>query len=194
MRFQMETTEGRLTYPDDFQKDWWLLFYYSGDFTPVAATELIELAKMQGDFARAGCRLLCISEDRIPSHLAFIAALDRYRAEPPIAPIRFPLGQDAQGALARALKLESCKKYLWLLGPTGQIRAHFSYPAEIGANFTEPLRALLALQTERSTPCGWVPDGPTLALPPASREEARSYIRAQEQQGGRCIDWYLCFE
>lgn len=192
MEFMIQTTEGAFRYPTDCRGQWTLLFYYGGDFQPVSATELLELAALQEEFAAGGCRILCISEDSLAVHLAFLETLSRYRWEPP-SPIRFPLACDPKGALRARMNLAEGQKYLWLLSPEGAPRAQFSYPYEIGANFTEALRTLLALKTRRPTPCGWVPGERNLLPPPATRQESISHMQRQEQAGHLCIDWYLCF-
>lgn len=190
MIFTFQTTEGIVQYPKDFQDRWTLLFYYDGDFQPVAATELCELASLQGEFRRHDCEILCISPDSVAVHLAFIENLSRHRA-PQIA---FPLAGDPEGAWRRAQQLDTAKKYLWLLSPDAVPRALFSYPHTVGANFTEALRTLLALQTEKLTPSGWVPGASPLALPPATRGEARHFLSSKEKEGAIGIDWYLCYE
>lgn len=194
MNFDLNTTEGLRRYPADFQKDWTLLFYYSGDFQPVSATELLGLAALQSELSANGCRILCISGDTVPVHLAFLETLGRYRLGNTHAAITFPLGHDPEGKLRRELQLDPDKKYIWLIAPGGAPEAHFSYPHRTGANFTEVLRTLLALQTEKPTPYGWVPGEHTLCLPPATRNESRHFLAAQEKEGAIGIDWYLCFE
>ena len=195
MEFTIQTTEGAVCYPADFQKGWTLLFYYAGDFLPVSATELLGLAELQPEFSANGCGLLAVSGDSIPVHLAFLETLNRYRLDDrPYCPVAYPLGSDPAQSLPAALGLEPGKKYLWLLAPGGAAKAHFSYPHETGANFTEVLRTLLALQTGKPTPYGWVPGAAALALPPATRNESRHFMDACEREGKICIDWYLCFE
>ncbi len=190
MFFELSTTEGIFRYPQDLQKRWMLLFYYSGDFQPVAATELWELAALQGELRQQNCDILCISGDTVAVHLAFLENLGRHRT--PL--ITFPLAADPEGSLRKRLQLDPAKKYIWLLAPGGAPRALFSYPHAVGANFTEVLRTLMALQTERPTPCGWVPGAAPLALPPATRAESRHFLSSKEKEGAIGIDWYLCFE
>ncbi len=191
MRFNIETTDGRRRYPEDFRTGWTLLFYYSGDFLPVSATELLGLGELAAEFHNNNCGILCLSRDSVPVHLAFLENLSRHRTG---AEIQFPLGADPQGTLCRDLQLDPEKKYIWLLAPGGAPKVHFSYPHHIGANFTEVLRTLLALQTDRPTPYGWVPGAQTLALPPATWDESRHFMTAHEREGGIAVDWYLCYE
>lgn len=187
MELYIDTTEGPLQYPRDFKGHWTLLFYYSGDFLPVSATELMGLAELQSDFRQQDCTLLPISNDRIAVHLAFLESLDRHRKHP----IRFPLGS---GDLTDSLQLDPAKKYIWLLSPDGHPQAHFSYPHTIGANFTEVFRTLCALRSGKITPCGWVPGEAVLSPPPTLRWEIPIYMKSQEQAGKIATDWYLCYE
>jgi peroxiredoxin (alkyl hydroperoxide reductase subunit C) len=149
------------------------------------------LAEISGDFERADCNLLCISADSIPTHLAFLRSVNRYRRGGPVA---LRLGQDPEGVLRHRWGLAAGQKYLWLIGPNGKPRAHFSYPAEVGINFTEVYRALLALRTGKPTPCGWVPEAHPLALPPQTLDESRYFMQEQERRGGIALDWYLSFD
>ena len=195
MHYTWQTTEGPLRYPEDLQGHWSVLFYYGGDFTPVAATELLALSALWGEFDQAGAKIYAISPDSLPTHLAFSATLERYRLETqPAAPLSFPLAVDQESTLRKELLLNSQKKYIWLLSPEAESMAHFSYPADTGVNFTEILRTLLALQTERPTPHGWTPGTHTLLPPPQTQEERIAHMEKSEQQGGYCIDWYICFE
>lgn len=195
MQFQLQTTEGVRSYPKDFEDRWTLLYYYAGDFLPVSATELMGLAGVQREFAVNRCDVLAVSADALPVHLAFLETLSRYRLEdtPPV-PITFPLAADPGGDLRELLQLEEGKKYIWLLSPGGVPQAHFSYPDDVGVNFTEVLRTLLALQTERPTPYAWVPGALVLLPPPQTREQSQRHETHAERCGHTCIDWYLCFE
>lgn len=195
MELTLQTTEGPLSFPEDLKGRWALLFYYGNDFSPVAATELLALSALKADFDRAGAKILAIGPDSIPSHLAFSAALERYRLEAdPATPITFPLALDEGGHFRELMGLSSQNKYLWLISPEGEAKAIFSYPLETGANFTESLRALLAFQTDRPTPHGWTPGAHALLPPPMTQDERISHMDRSEQMGGYCIDWYLCFE
>ena len=189
----LSTTEGAVQFPADFPR-WTLVFYYGGDFSPVSATELMALAQMKPSFEKKQCDLLCISADRIASHLAFIKTLNRYRLAEYPSPITFPLAEDPAGELQRRWGLSPALKYLWLFAPDGAAKAQFTYPLEVGVNFTEALRTLLALKLGKPTPCGWVPEAYPLALPPQTRAESGCFMHRAEKEGGIAIDWYLSFE
>ncbi len=194
MNFTFQTTEGPFRYPADLAGSWGLFFYYAGDFLPVSATELAALSALRPSFAQCNCRILAISGDRLAVHLAFLETLSRYRMEEFPSPIHLPLAADPQGEFRQALGPAAGQKHLWLVDPRANLRAHFSYPEEIGANFTEAYRTLRALQTGRPTPANWVPGAYTLALPPQTRQESLEYMQKQERHGGIAIDWYFSFE
>lgn len=182
MQFTFQTTEGSFCHPNG---RWLLLFYYAGDFLPVSATELMALGRLLPALEQCGCSALAISGDSLATHLAFLETLSRYRPCPALP----TLGEDPEGTFRRAEQ-----KYLLLLDPSGQARACFCYPPEIGVNFTEAHRTLLALQTDRPTPADWVPGAYTLALPPQTRQESLEFMHQKEAQGHIAIDWYLSFE
>ena len=189
----ISTTEGPKRFPADFPR-WTLVFYYGGDFMPVSATELMALAQLKHTFEKKQCDLLCISADRIATHLAFIKTLNRYRLTEYPSPITFPLGEDPEGALRQNWNLPPNQKYLWIFAPDGSAKAQFTYPADIGVNFTEALRTLIALQLGKPTPCGWVPEAYPLALPPQTRAESDCFMNTSERNGGIAIDWYISFD
>ncbi len=194
MNFRLKTTEGDLNYPADLKGGWGLLFYYAGDFLPVSATELAALAALGPALEQCNCRVLAVSGDSVAVHLAFLETLNRYRLEEFPGPIALPLASDPQGEFRRELGSDAGQKHLWLTDPGGAARAHFTYPLEVGVNFTEAYRTLLALQTGRPTPAGWVPGAYTLALPPATRRESLEHMQRSEEKGGLAIDWYFSFE
>ena len=191
MNFSFRTTEGTFRLPQDLRACWGLLFYYGGDFLGVSATELMALFSMAGEFARLDCRILAISGDSVAVHLAFLDTLHRYRWE---GGIPVPLGWDEGLDFRREMGLDPHKKYLWLMKPGGEVAACFCYPLEVGVQFHEIHRTLLALQKNRPTPADWVPGASLLCPPPQTREDSREFMQKTEAQGGIAMDWYLGYE
>ena len=64
--FTAETTNGQITFPNDFGKKWKILFSHPQDFTPVCSSELSELAYMQSDFKKLNAQIAVISADNLP--------------------------------------------------------------------------------------------------------------------------------
>ena len=66
--FTAESTNGTLTFPDDYGKKWKVLFSHPQDFTPVCSSELSELAFKQKDFEKLGVQIAVISTDKVARH------------------------------------------------------------------------------------------------------------------------------
>ncbi len=177
---ELQTSLGPRRVPEEFGRQWAVIFFYGGDFLPVSTTELQQLAGLQSEFAARGVQLMAVSRDALPVHLAYLEHLSRH----PGPEIKFPLGTLPGSA----------RKMILILAPGGEQKALFHYPDDTGVNFTEVLRTLAALQTGRPTPAGWVPGAGTLLPPPETREQSQLFMQESERKGHICIDWYLCYE
>jgi peroxiredoxin 2/4 len=74
--FSAHTTNGKLTFPDDYGKSWKVLFSHPQDFTPVCSSELLELAYMQDEFNKLDVELAIISTDNVETHNMWKAHLE----------------------------------------------------------------------------------------------------------------------
>ena len=95
--FTEESTNGQITFPDDYGKKWKILFSHTQDFTPVCSTELLELASMQNEFEKLGVKIAVISTNELALHKMWkthLEALD-YKGRGP-QKIEFPLFDDHQ--------------------------------------------------------------------------------------------------
>src|SRR5208283_840896 len=61
--FTAESTNGKITFPDDYYGKWKILFSHPAAFTPVCTSELIELAEMQQDFEKLETKVIVVSTD-----------------------------------------------------------------------------------------------------------------------------------
>lgn len=66
--FKAKSTNGVLTFPKDFGKNWKILFSHPQDFTPVCTTELLQLSYMQPKFESLGVKVAVISVDNVKQH------------------------------------------------------------------------------------------------------------------------------
>ena len=119
--------------------------------------------------------------------------------------IEFPVIADDRGLLAESLGMipsgsSTTARAVFIVDPKGVIRAIIYYPAEVGRDVDEILRALKALQTSDeygvALPHKW-PENELIKdrviVPPAAtgsqikdREEAKAKGQIE------CYDWWLC--
>jgi peroxiredoxin (alkyl hydroperoxide reductase subunit C) len=165
--FTAESTNGTLTFPEDFGKSWKILFSHPQDFTPVCSSELLELAYMQKDFEKLGVKIAVISTDDLSMHKMWKSNLEElnYKGRGP-QKINFPLFDDHS--------IVASKKYGMLHEPTSSnkdirgvfiidsdnfVRSINFYPMQVGRNMKEIERIVVAMQTADRlsvlTPANW---------------------------------------
>ena len=66
--FKSQSTNGPVSFPEDFGKKWKILFAHPRDFTPVCSSEILELAYRQDEFNQLNTQLIVISVDKLVSH------------------------------------------------------------------------------------------------------------------------------
>lgn len=167
--FDAVSTNGNISFPGSFGKNWKILFSHPQDFTPVCTTELLELAYSQKEFDKLGVKIAVVSTDNIEQHKMWKASLEEidYKNRG-IQKIEFPIIDDHKYAIS--------KKYGMLHAPTSTtkdvrgvfiidsqniVRSVNFYPMSVGRNLDEIKRIVVALQTsdkmEVSTPANWKP-------------------------------------
>ena len=67
--FIAETTQGKITFPEDYKGKWVIFFSHPADFTPVCTTEFMTFASMEKEFKKLNCELLGLSIDSTYSHM-----------------------------------------------------------------------------------------------------------------------------
>lgn len=204
--FTAETTEGIITFPNDYKGKWVIFFSHPADFTPVCTTEFMTFATMMPEFEALNCKLLGLSIDSIYSHIAWLRTI-REKLEfkgMKNVDITFPVIAD--------LKMDVAKKYgmlqpsasdtkavraVFFIDPHSKIRALIYYPLSNGRNFHEIKRLLIALQTadanKVATPADWQPGDDVIVPPPGSCGVAKERMK-QEDKGVKCFDWFFCFK
>ncbi|WP_173577416.1 peroxiredoxin [Acetobacter fallax] len=175
--FSARTTRGPLTL-SDLRGQWVLLFSHPADFTPVCTSEFIALAKANDQFVSLNCRLVGLSIDSLPSHLAWLEAIHTSFG----VRVPFPVVEDPSMAIARAYGMLDASaessatiRGVYAIDPEGIIRAMTWYPASVGRSVSELLRLIQALQqVDRDgvlTPEGWLP-GDDIVVPAELTEDA----------------------
>ncbi|HEY3371569.1 MAG TPA: redoxin domain-containing protein [Prolixibacteraceae bacterium] len=167
--FTEESTNGEITFPDDFGKKWKILFSHPQDFTPVCSTELLELAYMQKEFENLGVKVAVISTNDLTLHKMWKAHLEtlNYKDRGP-QKIEFPLFDDHQmaasklyGMLHEPISTNKDVRGVYIIDPKNIVRSINFYPMQIGRNMKEIERMVVALQTADKesvyTPANWNP-------------------------------------
>ena len=166
--FEANSTNGVLTFPDDFGNSWKILFSHPQDFTPVCTTELLELSFMQSEFERLGVKIAVVSVDNIKQHNNWKRHLESIDFKGRGSQtIHFPLFEDPDakaslkyGMLHRPASTSKDVRGVYVLDSKNIVRSINFYPVEIGRNMNEIIRIVEALKTTEmeehvSTPVNW---------------------------------------
>lgn len=202
--FTAATTQGEINFPTDYLGKWVILFSHPADFTPVCTTEFITFASMQSEFRSYNTELVGLSVDGLYSHIAWLRTIkDRisYRDMRDVE-VTFPLIDDVSMEIARKYGMimpgeDSTKavRAVFVIDPTGVVRAIIYYPLSLGRNFDELLRVVKGLQTadafDVATPADWRP-GDAVIVPPAGSCGTAQSRMTDETDGIECQDWFFC--
>lgn len=165
--FTAETTNGQITFPNDFGKKWKILFSHPQDFTPVCSSELSELAYMQSDFKKLNAQIAVISADNLAEHKRWKTWLEGidYKGRGQQV-IEFPLIDDHShyaskqyGMLHEPTSSNKDIRGVYIIDPNNIVRSINFYPMQVGRNMRELERILMALQLADQqmvfTPANW---------------------------------------
>jgi peroxiredoxin (alkyl hydroperoxide reductase subunit C) len=165
--FKANSTNGVLTFPDDFGTSWKILFSHPQDFTPVCTTELLQLAYMQSEFNKLGVKIAVISVDNINQHNDWKRHLENIDFKGRgLQTINFPLFEDPDGInsikygmIHSPASTSKDVRGVYILDSKNNVRSINFYPMEIGRSMSEIVRIIEALQTAEekyvSTPVDW---------------------------------------
>ena len=198
---EVNTTKGPMNLPDKFAGKWFVLFSHPADFTPVCTTEFYAMQKRLDRFKEMGVEVIGLSVDQVFSHLKWMEWIkDNLNTE-----IEFPVIADDRGFVAESLGMipqgaSITARAVFMVDPKGTIRAIVYYPAEVGRDWDEILRAIKALQTSDANgvalPHKWPENeliGDRAIVPPAGTTDA---IKEREEAKAKgeieCYDWWLC--
>ena len=200
----VQTSQGELSLPEEYEGEWFVLFSHPGDFTPVCTTEFVAFQQGMEEFEALGANLVGLSVDRVHSHIKWIEWIE----DELDTRIEFPIIADEGGEVATRLGMlhpemgSSTVRSVYIVDPEGTIRLVLQYPMEIGRNIEEILRSIRALQTadERdvAVPADW-PNNETfgdrvLLEPPSDVATAEARLASAEEDGYECLDWWFCLE
>jgi alkyl hydroperoxide reductase subunit AhpC len=192
--FTADTTDGRISLHDYLGESWGVLFSHPADFTPVCTTELGEFARRRDDFTLRNAKLIGVSVDSVESHRRWSADI----AETQGAELNYPLVGDEDRQVATLYGMihpnaidTATVRTVFIIGPDKKIKLTLTYPAAVGRNVDEILRALDALQLSTahrvSTPVNWTTGNDVIISPAVSDDEAATVF----PRGFRTLKPYL---
>jgi peroxiredoxin 2/4 len=200
--FTAESTNGKITFPDDYYGKWKILFSHPAAFTPVCTSELIELAGMQQDLDKLDTKVIVVSTDGLNSHIAWKKSMESMRYKDKETPkINYPMISD--NGLEVSRKYGMIHSYssttrdirgVFIIDPNDKIRAIFFYPVTVGRNMEEIKRTLIALQMADGknvlTPANWLPGAEVLIPAPKTEADAEK-LAAKNDPDLRELAWYM---
>ncbi|RLI10976.1 peroxiredoxin [Candidatus Bathyarchaeota archaeon] len=202
--FKAQTTRGAISFPEDYEGRWVVLYSHPADFTPVCTSEFVAFQKRYEEFKKLNCELIGLSIDQVFSHIKWVEWIkEKLNIE-----IKFPIIADDTGKIAKLLgmihpdKGANTVRAVFIIDPDGIIRAMLYYPQELGRNMDEILRMVKALQISDNyrvaMPANWPNNeliGDNIIIPPAMDEDtARERLRSAEAGEIKCFDWWFCYK
>jgi peroxiredoxin (alkyl hydroperoxide reductase subunit C) len=199
------TTQGEITFPEDYKGSWVILFSHPADFTPVCTTEFMTFASMIDEFKAMNTELVGLSVDSLYAHIAWLRKIQEleWKGKKNLE-VTFPLIED--------IRMEVAKKYgmiqpgqsntqavraVFVIDPKGIIRLILYYPLSTGRNFDEIRRVVQALQKADAesvaTPADWRPGDDCIVPTAGSCGTARERME-HPAEDTYCLDWFMCFK
>lgn len=203
-KFTAQTTQGTINFPDDYKGSWVILFSHPADFTPVCTTEFITFASMEEDFAKLNTKLVGLSVDSTPSHIAWLRSIEKLEwKDYKNIKVNFPVIDDITMNVANKYGMIQPKqsstaavRAVFVVDPNGIVRTILYYPLSTGRNFDEIKRIIQALQKADSdsvaTPADWRPGDDTIVPAVSTQDEAQKRVDGLADNE-YSLDWYLTF-
>jgi peroxiredoxin 2/4 len=204
--FKAKTTQGDISFPEDYKGQWVILFSHPADFTPVCTTEFMTFASMEDEFKALNTALIGLSVDSLFAHIAWLRTIKEkieFKGMKNVE-VNFPLIEDIKMDVARKFGMiqpssstTQAVRAVFIIDPNAVVRCILYYPSSTGRNFDEIKRIIIALQKADAesiaTPANWQPGDDVIIPPPGSCGTAKERM---EQSGDDtyCLDWFLCFK
>lgn len=202
--FVAQSTTGEINFYDDYYGKWKIMFSHPADFTPVCASEILELAYIADDLKKLNTEVIVLSIDGLNSHIDWVRSLEamNYRDQGNVK-INFPIISDTEFEVSMKYGMvrdgninDRTVRTVFIIDPENKVRAMFYYPDNVGRNIDEIKRTLIALQeTDKRdilTPANWVVGGDFMIPAPASIKEADK-LKAKNDDKLYNYDWYMWF-
>ncbi len=202
--FEAVTTQGNISFPEDYRGKWVILFSHPADFTPVCTTEFMTFGSMIEEFKALNTELIGLSVDSLYAHIAWLRKIQEleWNGKKNIN-VTFPLIEDIKMDVARKYGMiqpgassTQAVRAVFIIDPEGKIRTILYYPLSTGRNFDEIKRLIIALQKADSdncaTPADWRP-GDDVIVPTAGSCGTAKERMDNQSDDQYCLDWFMCF-
>ena len=204
--FVAETTQGPVSFPEDYKSKWIIFFSHPADFTPVCTTEFMTFASMQEEFKALNCELIGLSIDSTFSHIAWLRTIKEkisYKGMKNVE-VNFPVISDLTmevskkfGMLQPSASTTQAVRAVFIIDPKAIVRAILYYPLSNGRNMGEIKRLLIAMQHsdehQIATPANWQIGDDVIIPPPGSCGTAKERVD-KAGKDYECLDWFLCLK
>jgi peroxiredoxin 2/4 len=204
--FKAQSTNGQISFPQDFGNNWKIIFSHPRDYTPVCSSEILELAYNQNKFKTLDTDLIVVSTDNLQSHHDWKAALEEvsFKGRENVK-IHFPLVEDPTYTIANSFGMLDSRnnvgqsiRGVFFVDPENKIRAFYFYPNEVGRNIDEIQRTLVALQTNYRDnrvvlPANWQL-GEDVMVPYLNEKEKDASGNPDAAQGFYSVSWFMNYQ
>jgi peroxiredoxin 2/4 len=201
--FTAKSTEGKIKFPEDYGRNWKILFSHPQDFTPVCSSEILELANLQSEFDKLGVKVVVVSVDEVDTHVQWKKSLEKlnFKNRSDIN-IRFPLVDDSDlsiskkyGMIHPSTNTSKSVRGVYIIDADNVIQSINFYPMTVGRSTDELLRLVTALQTSMAenvmTPANWRSGDDFLVAPlPQSHRENPALAPADYYS----LEWYMWYK
>ena len=187
--FQANTTEGNIQFHDWIGEGWAMLFSHPKDFTPVCATELGYVAKLNDQFLARNCKVIGLSVDQVEDHLKWAQDIEDIGG----TKLNFPIIADEDLGVAKMYDMLPAEegtsstgrtaadnqtvRSVFLIGPDKKVKMSLTYPMSSGRNFDELLRGLdscqLTAKHKVATPANWAKGDDVIIVPAVNNDDAK---------------------
>jgi len=203
--FKAVTTQGQISFPDDYKGKWVILFSHPADFTPVCTTEFMTFASMADEFQAINTELVGLSVDSLYAHIAWLRKIQEleWNGKKHVE-VKFPLIEDIRMEVANKYGMiqpgqsnTQAVRAVFIIDPKGKIRTILYYPLTTGRNFKEIKRIVEALQKSDAdnvaTPADWQPGDDVIVPTAGSCGTAKERMESKDDDM-YCLDWFMCFK
>jgi len=192
--FTAESTQGPIRFHEWIGSNWVILFSHPADFTPVCTTELGAVAKLKGQFAQKGVKVVALSVDGVADHKKWIQDIN----ETQNCVVDYPIIGDPEKKVALMYDMihpnaidNQTVRSVFIIGPDKKLKLTLTYPAATGRNFDEILRVVESLQLTAkfsvATPADWKPGQDCIIAMSVKNED----IAGKFPKGHKVIKPYL---